>query len=135
MSDRELLEKAAKAAGIDTLPAVLNGGGWGVFDKEHPCPHCITLCLSVMHWGWDNEPRRWNPLTDDSDAFRLAVKLHMDINSYPCTEEVGAVQHRHHKVCEGNAHRMFERTFSQDACAATRRAIVRAAAEIGKMKP
>jgi hypothetical protein len=49
--DRELLELAAKAAGIKTS-----------LHKE-------TDSL------WIDGPRVWNPLTDDGDALRLAVKL------------------------------------------------------------
>ena len=51
MTDRELLELAAKAAGIKTS-----------LHKE-------TDSL------WIDGPRVWNPLTDDGDALRLAVKL------------------------------------------------------------
>ncbi len=50
----------------------------------------------------------WNPLTDDGDALRLAVKLRIEV-------EAGWM------------------VFSEDPYAATRRAIVRAAAEIGRM--
>lgn len=57
----------------------------------------------------------WNPLTDDGDALRLAVDLEIDIE---------------HAV----AHfvRFSSKEFILDKYAATRRAIVRAAAEIGK---
>lgn len=49
MLDRELLELAAKAAGIDYRPQ---------YD------------LVKTSIGWDT----WDPLTDDGDALRLAVK-------------------------------------------------------------
>jgi hypothetical protein len=101
MTDRELLELAAKAAGD-----IVDGPIGSV----------------------------WNPLNDDGDALRLAVKLHLDINAYPCTDEVAATQHKHGKYCEGIINRCFERFASDDPYAATRRAIVRAAAEIGKQK-
>lgn len=114
MNDRELLELAAKAVGFS---------------------HEIFIDGKSIRRDLDGQPIYWNPLTDDGDALRLAVKLHMDINSYPCTEEIGAVQHRHSGVCKGSEMRHFERTLTQDSFAATRRAIVRAAAEIGKAMP
>ncbi len=89
MTDKELLELAAKAAEIDRTP---NG-----FDKP------------------------WNPLTDDGDALRLAVK---------CCIQIG--------IDKQNANAMFSldsifwENCGDDPYAATRRAIVRAAAEIGK---
>lgn len=94
MTDRELLELAVKAAGY--------------WSAEFNCP-----C---------NSPRpEWNPLTDDGDALRLAVKLNMRVDTYypaGTKVEVGEISLMlpHH----------------DDPYAATRRAIVRAAAEIGK---
>ena len=110
MTDREYLELAAKAAGMKP-------GTW--FD------------------GWNDEGREtgdyWNPLTDDGDALRLAVKLNLLIDcNYCCAMALdfpdrdwwgGGEDER-----AGVAH---------DECdpyAATRRAIVRAAAEIGRSK-
>lgn len=87
MTDRELLELAAKAAGIDMQ----------------------------QHCGW-------HPLYDDGDALRLAVKLEMQIDlrhSFHTVRVYGAAEGR---IDEG----------AKDPYAATRRAIVRAAAEIGK---
>jgi hypothetical protein len=62
--------------------------------------------------------RPWNPLTDDGDALRLAVKLKMGVNFDG--EKVGA-----------NCGRGAVEVFGNDPYAATRRAIVRAAT-IGK---
>lgn len=56
----------------------------------------------------------WNPLTDDGDALRLAVTLDIDVTKV-----------RHAQNYKNDLLRM-------DKHAATRRAIVRAAAEIGK---
>lgn len=106
MTDRELLELAAKAAGYvvrwydDTLT---HGPTFGIeVEPGNPC-------------GF--EP--WDPLTDDGDALRLAVKLNMTI-------DVGIA-----RADEGEASGFDE------PCdyAATRRAIVRAAAEIGRTTP
>ena len=98
MTDRELLELAAKAAGIkNILWHESAAGGWVRSLNGHP---------------W------WNPLTDDGDAFRLAVKLRMF--------RIGEVW-----VIEQTSISEWDR----DPYAATRRAIVRAAAEIGKGMP
>jgi hypothetical protein len=86
-TDRDLLEMAAKAAGLRVIcHASYPQGGVYVDDMEDD----------------------WNPLTDDGDALRLAVKL--DLTYYDVKEE----------------------EWHQDRYAATRLAIVRAAAEIGK---
>ena len=94
MIDRELLELAAKAAGVAT------------FDYG-------DMVFTDL----------WNPLTDDGDALRLAVKLEIDIayrankvTALPCIQTQD----------------LITESFGDDPYAATRRAIVRAAAEIGK---
>jgi len=98
MNDRELLELAAKAAGI------------GIVDWHENDP---TI--------WDDvEPCAWNPLTDDGDALRLAVKLNMYVMRF----DVMTTARSSAATCD-------ERD-DGDPYAATRRAIVRAAAEIGK---
>ena len=61
----------------------------------------------------------WNPLTDDGDALRLAVQLFRDIHFW----------YFENSVSVGNELRV---ACGDDPCAATRRAIVRAAAEIGR---
>ena len=102
--ERMLLELAAKAAGY-------------------------RLCdyTDVYH---DDIGRIWKPLTDDGDALRLAVKLKIEITTYPKSGEVGAGRSAN-LVGFGKHGRVFE-YFGNDPYAATRRAIVRAAAEIGK---
>jgi len=105
MTDRELLELSAKAAGIE-IEYWLNDN-----------PRVVE-----MFRGHLQNHEAWNPLTNDGDALRLAVDLWIEIrvtqngwanagkqNKFWCTETVG-----------------------DDPHAATRRAIVRAAAEIGK---
>lgn len=97
-ADRELLEAAAKAADIPIL--------YGKF-QNFPI---IKTGLEV-----DGDPIvPWNPLTDDGDALRLAVKLRIDIGWV--VDQVAA-----NNCCEAQV----------DPYAATRRAIARAAAEIG----
>ena len=118
MDDKELLELAAKAAGIEYLQTIEGRpfeyfGGW----------------LRLNHDG-----KKWAPLTDDGDALRLAVKLQMLIEiNLGCViayaeRKDGSVQDPEYvyfdKLETGREH--------GDRLAATRRAIVRAAAEIGK---
>lgn len=96
MNDRELIEIAAKAAGytVDT---------WR--------PSCDDLFLL----NEKGDATIWNPITNDGDALRLAVKLQIPIApayTYKGPWDDGGT------LC--------------DPYAATRRAIVSAAAEIGK---
>jgi hypothetical protein len=108
MSDKELLELAAKAAGLSVRP-------W---------PEDDPIAMRLPGTPGDI----WNPLHDDGDALRLAVRLsvnhdalriHLPESCDPwCTvddydDTIGA-------------------SADHDPCTATRRAIVRAAAEIGK---
>jgi hypothetical protein len=106
VSDRELLELAAKAAGIDYKP---DNKDWKHDD------HCAF-------WDYDDLctcGARWNPLDDDGDALRLAVKLRLTVfEASVLTPDGDAVN-----VFPGEA---------PDRYAATRRAITRAAAEIGR---
>jgi hypothetical protein len=67
----------------------------------------------------------WNPLTDDGDALRLAVKL--DLQIHPSGDEIW-VSNPAASLAEDV---VFE-TYRDDPLAATRRAITRAAAAIGK---
>lgn len=97
MTDKELLELAAKAAGMEE-------------DQRYPGSYYSDLGTP------------WNPLTDDGDALRLAVKLNLSVqigyhvswSAIPDCDNWDAEDH------------------INDPYAATRRVIVRAAAEIGK---
>lgn len=118
MTDRELLELAAKAAGYKVR--------W----HEHWNCH-----VHVEPNNIDNPPtpagRRqiWVPLHDDGDALRLAVKLNIGVQSldglgyslalFERIEQHGRFEESHGKI---------------NPEAATRRAIVRAAAEIGRAR-
>ena len=105
MSDRELLELAAKAAELH--------GFW------------VDAGLNV---GSDATPKIWNPLTDDGDALRLTVKLNFTV----CKRE-----HEVEIFNDNNGEFLCSISISEgdEPYAATRRAIVRAAAEIGKAMP
>jgi hypothetical protein len=122
MTDRELLELAAKAAGFVS------------YDHEN------SLATDMWSKGY-----RWNPLTDDGDALRLAVKLGIGfwVGSFIVycswytegetwyTEGETWYTEGENPFTEGMA-QLAEKIVNDDPYAATRRAIVRAAAEIGK---
>lgn len=107
-SDRELLELAAKAAGY------------------------------LLTWEGDNPPYPraahdgrnpcWNPLTDDGDALRLAAVLEIHIEWSGARGRVDSVQ----ASPKGLGHFAWVELTGDDRAAATRRAIVHAAAEIGR---
>ena len=116
MNDRELLEMAAKAAGIHIDKSPYNGGGLGNTGFD-------MLGSAVLDW---HNYKTWNPLASDGDALRLAVKLRLEIERSKHSECVVYVG-------EVGAGQLFERSDEKtDIFAATRRAIVRAAAEIGR---
>ena len=105
MSDRELIRLAAKAAGHELIQ-FSEYSGFQILDE--------------------GDSRWWDPLKEDGDALRLAVKLRLTIDR----SEIGPVAFVY---CD------WQDTYVQalekhgnDPYAATRRAITRAAAEIGK---
>ncbi|MNN73352.1 hypothetical protein D3C81_1894620 [compost metagenome] len=69
---------------------------------------------------------KWNPLTDDGDALRLAVKLGIETEFFSGTVYAGPRRTAKYSV---------DASETLDILAATRRAIVRAAAEIGRAMP
>ena len=110
MSDRELLEMAAKVAGY----------------RIH---HWSTILPGPMlvDPSTDDCGGYWNPLESDGDALRLAVKLGIDIiNSSPTLAQ--AVKFSKKTTAGGYA----DEPRDPDTYAATRRAIVRAAAAIAR---
>jgi hypothetical protein len=98
MTDREMLELAAKAAGLR-----LDELGGRIVRREI-----------------DGQPVYWNPLTDDSDALRLAVSLGLVVD---CSRPSAGEPYKQHAVWHDEL---------CDTATLTRRAIVRAAAELGK---
>ena len=115
-SDRELLELAAKAAGKDL--SRYEWHAFGFFLPAGDATHC------------------WNPLTDDGDSLRLAVKLRIALylsETPPADPEVGyVIPHEYGPEWCYVPGEDGEPLGETDPYAATRRAIVRAAAEIGK---
>lgn len=98
MTDREMLEFAAKAAGIES------GGG-------------LFWCPATGN--------AWNPIADDGDALRLMVKLGLRVRKTSSSIEIDIYE-------DGSWVDVLLENIGDDPLAATRRAIVRAAAEIGK---
>ena len=120
MTDRALLEDAAKAAGL-----VVHAGHQ---QKRDACgAGDVGLWIST-------ESTCWNPLTDDGDALRLAVKL--DIEIYQGDDDGPSIYAGYWgKPERRDVTRMFcIELLDPDPYAATRRAIVRAAAAIGAAK-
>lgn len=101
MTDCELLEKAAKAAGL-----------------AHKWQAALSGMYCVIDGGRMDGP--WNPLTDDGDALRLAVKLGIEV--VPQSVWIWASHPSQREI--------IKEPPGADPCAATRRAIVRAAAAI-----
>lgn len=120
MTDRELLELAAKAAGLKIIK-------WGESDYySHRDGEVAYVCATGQNSPWGDE---WQPLDDDGDALQLAVKLGLLIDCDDVLQDVEAVLvMRDH---DDQYVRMNE-PYGDDPYAATRRAIVRAAAEIGR---
>ena len=105
MTDRELLELAAKAAGYE----------YGII---HQRPH--VRCDA----GWTP----WNPIDDDGAALRLAARLRLVVSVHCATAMA-----QYYIPNEERMATFKERIHSIDhPFEATRRAIVRAAAEIGR---
>lgn len=100
----ELLEHAARAAELTVLGRVTQGLAWGLQVK-----------------GVDGT---WNPLEDDGAAFRLAVKVSIQVlNPTGGGGHVGA---------QRSAFEVWK-LVNGDLCTATRRAITAVAAEMGKL--
>jgi hypothetical protein len=99
MTDRKMLELAAKAVGIKIT--------WHG-DVE---PWCFAEVLPGI---------KWNPLDDDGDAFRLAVDLKIEL----------MVTDQYANACFDMV--VYSEPLGHSARKAARRAVLRAAAEIGK---
>ena len=153
-TDRELLELAAKAAGIE--------GKYGYAPDDYYYNGNVEgVCTELP----DGRSYVWNPLTDDGDALRLAVRLRIELKfggvstripanvavSYP--EKISSASEKQILLVEqyvpgemftsvdsrfGESDRRFAEYHVENygttvgVMAATRRAIVRAAAEIGR---
>lgn len=105
MTDRELLEAAARAAGMDVFGADKHG----------------NLCVDPVAYV------PWNPLDVDSDAFDLLIssKLQLEFDMLANEEHIAIVSDLDGRIAivSGDA---------DDFKAATRRAITRAAAALAQ---
>lgn len=113
-TDRELLEWAAKAAELKEF-------GWMANTLTHVVNNRFVF---------------WEPLTDDGDALRLAVKCRIEIDHSHAQD-----QHRYVCASRRGCEMMYAPVSAVEeieddgqTLAATRRAIVRAAASIGQQK-
>jgi hypothetical protein len=122
MTDRELLELAAKAAGIAVSWKTWVTGKAAEFGS----------IKYTKHEGFLAGAKQWSPLTDDGDALRLAVKLRLNVIHRSTSDGVMRVTA---EVDWGIFHEDFHEDHGSDPYAATRRAITRAAAELGKEMP
>ncbi len=109
MNDRELLEKAAKAAGYKLHASLME-------QRAISAPDAVALALSDPGTTW------WNPLTDDGDEARLEAALMMHVEWHPAAQTVRV----------GTAEIYCILPWGSDRQAARRRAGVRAAAAIGE---
>ena len=117
MTDREMLELAARAEGY-------------VFGEYGGKPARQVTTKIGAAWIY------WDPLTDDGDALRLAVKLGMHLTQYPIYDEPkhSAIAKKSNRLLDGHCVDTCVgiEVYDSDPYAATRRAITRAAAEIGR---
>ena len=97
-TDKELLELAAKAAGM-------------VSEDENK--KLVPL-----------RPDQWNPLINNAEAFVLSVNMGLHVQQYKCSVEIN-------KFDDGCVVEVSSEDVGNCRLSATRRAIVRAAAEIG----
>jgi hypothetical protein len=124
MTDSELLEKAAKAAGINALRDPYG---------------CLRNCTGMEQAMNIFAGKIWNPLSDDGDALRLAVKLGIELR---CDDKDAAsagwsANQKGAPTIDGKGPWYWKEWLGKhgnDTYAATRRAIVCAAAEIWKAK-
>ena len=68
MTDREMLQLAAKAAGIDVVRSRLDD------------PLSRDFLVNASARNPHQVSGAWNPLTDDGDAFRLADQLQLNVD-------------------------------------------------------
>lgn len=107
MTDKELLELAAKAAGLT---------------QHRWCDAWNGMAAYTLQDGYYGPT--WNPLQDDGDALRLAVKLGFEV-------ECGNPIEVENVYVVFNSRQVWEE-IGDDHLAAVRRCIVRAAANIGE---
>lgn len=123
MNDKELLELAAKAAGIEFEwhPRTTFVGKADMYGIRET----VKTVEPQIAGAW------WNPLKHDGHAFRLAVKLHMSVDTFVGGCEVG---YDDMKGGQGFLSQDDGPDGDMDDFEVVRRAIVRAAAEMGRVE-
>ena len=114
MTDRELLERAARAAGLNYEPML---GGY------YTAPEF-------------NEVVSWNPLTDDGDALRLAIRRRFHVKIFSAWQDGSIDAPGRVEIWRWGDDDPIHTEYvkGSDYEAATRRAIVMAAAAMGEAK-
>ena len=116
MTDIEMMELAALAAGYVIESYTASGAAW-VYPKGAP-------------FDSDGEPPifKWNPKDEDGDSRRLEVALSMQV-------DIGKAPHEsvYATITTAENHLVASMKLGPDPYAATRLAVLRAAAEMGKM--
>lgn len=109
MTDRELIERAARAQ------------GWRVISYSESGTSVVPGGTAVV--VAEGRTFGWRPLADDGYALRLAVQLHMTVRCHmgSTCAQIGV---------PGQPNAYVDETNHADPASATRRAIVRAAAAI-----
>lgn len=120
MNDRTLLELAARAAGIKAR--------WFKVNQWRRLDGCRLHTGQKDVFGTHHR-KPWNPLNEDSDALRLAHRLGLAVDMSACIINF-AIPDQDDSEMEIEVALEYE-PFDGDI-SHTRRAIVRAAAEIGK---
>lgn len=119
MGDRELLELAAKAVGMKCR--------WWKVKEWAPTSYSSGSMRGRMFNGYKDvfgthHSKPWDPINDDGDALRLAVSLEFEVSLGNLGTIVYLKNRRVEEIGEDGC----------DAMSLFRRAIIRAAAEIGK---
>lgn len=118
--DRQLLEAAARAAGIEGTYCEFMNAIQRAPGRETPYGKAYSY---------------WNALDDDGEALRLAVKLRMGVHYetqfLPGGEMIDIIEVAYDQKPESGECKIEMLEVEPDPYAATRRAIVRAAAALG----
>lgn len=109
MTDLEMMEQAAKAAGLE----VHRGEKWQADMMFRAVPRPNSPLVANVEW---------NPITDDGDALRLAMALGLVVD---CSRPSAGAPYTQHA---------FWLDDTMSTAELTRRAIVLAAAEIGRQR-
>lgn len=139
MSDRELLEMAAKGAGLQIFGWVDSydvSRGDPLYEYAGPVigEHSLAekFGVSAIYHG-----QPWNPLLDDGDALRLAahLKIRIDPEFHLPADEFGYAQKFATVWLPGESGIPSLYGFGSDPMEVMRQLIVMAAAEIGRKMP